>query len=150
MHTQTRQDSSGKVISPSQKPLPGSTEHSQEKKKTYMPLAGIFICKTVSLLAITHYRAGWLVFLTVVFVRYSTYCHLQPWWVLEEMGGVCCPRMYGAILSPFSPALIESGADGEGVGVGVGFEPAIPKASGRGHTSWTARPPGSPHLLVLT
>ena len=30
------------------------------------------------------------------------------------MGGVCCPKMYGAILSPFSPALNESGADGEG------------------------------------
>jgi len=30
------------------------------------------------------------------------------------VGGVYCPKMYGVILSSFSPALNESGADGEG------------------------------------
>jgi len=30
------------------------------------------------------------------------------------MGGVCCPKIYGAILSPFIPALNESGAGREG------------------------------------
>ena len=30
------------------------------------------------------------------------------------LGGVWCPRMYGAIPSPFGPVLNESRADGEG------------------------------------
>ena len=94
----------------------GGPQDRSGRAKNLIPTGNFVVVAKLCLCWYLHVRGStdWLTFLTGLFVPYSTLCHRQPLWVLEGMRGVCCPKIYGSILSPFSPTLNESGADVEG------------------------------------